>query len=118
MLDTPYPELDELLALVGEAGRHLSEIEASEGAAGDISAYIDWPIDVRRRFLNVGTIELPEAAPELAGVPSSSPVLVAACARSSTIPPPTWAAWRSMRVARLSRVFFRPSPPAEQRGRA
>jgi rhamnulose-1-phosphate aldolase len=67
MLDAPYPELDELLTWVGEAGRRLSEIEASEGAAGNISAYIGWPIDVRRRFPNVEMIELPEAVPELAG---------------------------------------------------
>ncbi|MBP7687935.1 MAG: class II aldolase/adducin family protein, partial [Thermoflexales bacterium] len=58
---------DELLTTVGEAGRHLSEIEASEGAAGNISIYIGWPIDVRRRFPLVESIELPEAAPELAG---------------------------------------------------
>jgi rhamnulose-1-phosphate aldolase len=67
MLDAPYPELDELLTWIGEAGRRLSEIEASEGAAGNISAYIGWPIDVRRRFPNVEAIELPEAVPELAG---------------------------------------------------
>jgi rhamnulose-1-phosphate aldolase len=66
MLDAPYPEMDELLTLIGEAGRRLSEIEASEGAAGNISVYIGWPIDVRRRFPSVETIELPEAAPELA----------------------------------------------------
>ncbi len=67
MLDAPYPELDELLATVGEAGRHLAEIEASEGAAGNISVYIGWPIDVRRRFPNCETLELPQAVPELAG---------------------------------------------------
>ncbi len=67
MLDAPYPELDELLTTVGEAGRHLSEIEASEGAAGNISVYIGWRIDVRRRFPLVESIELPEATPELAG---------------------------------------------------
>src|SRR5512142_625718 len=67
MIEAPYPELDELLSLIGEAGRRLSEIEASEGAAGNISVYVGWPIDVRRRFSNVETIELPEAAPELAG---------------------------------------------------
>lgn len=67
MLDTPYPELDELLAAIGEAGRHLAEIEASEGAAGNISIYIGWPIDVRRRFPLVDTLELPQAVPELAG---------------------------------------------------
>jgi len=67
MLDAPYPELDELLTTIGEAGRHLSEIEASEGAAGNISICIGWPIDVRRRFPNVEALELPQAVPELAG---------------------------------------------------
>ncbi len=67
MIEAPYPELDELLTLVGEAGRRLSDIEASEGAAGNISVYLGWPIDVRRRFPLVDTIELPEAVPELAG---------------------------------------------------
>ena len=32
-IDAPYPELDELMTLIGEAGERLSEIEASEGAA-------------------------------------------------------------------------------------
>ena len=50
MIEAPYPELDEFLAVIGEAGYRLSEIEASEGAAGNISIYIGWPIDVRRRF--------------------------------------------------------------------
>ncbi|CAG1772711.1 rhamnulose-1-phosphate aldolase [uncultured bacterium] len=67
MLDAPYPELDELLTLTGEAGQRLSEIEASEGAAGNISVYIGWPLDVRRRFPLVDALELPQAVPELAG---------------------------------------------------
>ncbi len=37
MIQPPFPELDDLLTMIGEAGRHLSEIEASEGAAGNIS---------------------------------------------------------------------------------
>jgi hypothetical protein len=28
MIEAPYPELDDLLKMMGEAGRHLSEIEA------------------------------------------------------------------------------------------
>ena len=67
MLNAPYPELDELLTAIGEAGRHLAEIEASEGAAGNISIFIGWPVDVRRRFPLVDTLELPQAVPELAG---------------------------------------------------
>jgi rhamnulose-1-phosphate aldolase len=67
MVEAPFPELDELIILIGEAGHRLSEIEASEGAAGNISVYIGWPIDPRRRFPLVETIELPLQAPELAG---------------------------------------------------
>lgn len=67
MIEAPYPELDELMTLIGEAGRRLCEIEASEGAAGNISVYMGWPLDPRRRFPLVERIELPIAAPELAG---------------------------------------------------
>jgi len=55
------------MTLIGEAGHRLSEIEATDGAAGNISVYVGWPVDPRRKFPNVETIELPEAAPELAG---------------------------------------------------
>jgi len=67
MINAPYPELDELITLIGEAGQRLSEIEASEGAAGNISVFIGWPIDPRRRFPLVESIMLPLPAPELAG---------------------------------------------------
>jgi len=67
MLETPYPELDDLLEMMGEAGRRLSEIEASEGAAGNISVCLRWPIEPRTRFPLVERIELPLPVPELAG---------------------------------------------------
>ncbi len=66
-IQAPYPELDELASLIGEAGQRLSEIEASEGAAGNISVYIGWDIDPRRRFPNTEIIVLPELLPELEG---------------------------------------------------
>lgn len=66
-LETPYPELDELLEMMGEAGQRLSEIEASEGAAGNLSIYIGWPLEPRRRFSQVEEIELPVRVPALAG---------------------------------------------------
>jgi len=65
-ITAPYPDLDELTAMIGEAGRRLSEIGASEGAAGNISVYLGWPVEARRRFPSVETIELPVAVPELA----------------------------------------------------
>ncbi len=66
-IEAPYPDLDEFLVAIGEAGERLSEIEASEGAAGNISVYLGWPVEVRRKFPLVEDIELPEAAPALAG---------------------------------------------------
>jgi rhamnulose-1-phosphate aldolase len=66
-LDAPLPELDEFLVAIGEAGKRLSEIEALEGAAGNISIYLGWPVDPRRKFTVAEIIELPEAVPELAG---------------------------------------------------
>jgi rhamnulose-1-phosphate aldolase len=66
-IDAPFPELDELVALIGEAGQRLSQIDSCEGAAGNISAFFGWPIDARRRFPQAEAIELPVAAPALAG---------------------------------------------------
>src|SRR5512133_2477558 len=68
MLQTPYPELDDLLKMMGEAGKHLADIEASEGAAGNISVCMRWPVEVRTRFPVIEEIELPQSVPELAGV--------------------------------------------------
>jgi rhamnulose-1-phosphate aldolase len=67
MLHEPYPELDDLLEMMGEAGQHLAEIEASEGAAGNISVCMRWPIEPRTRFPVANEIDLPQPVPELAG---------------------------------------------------
>lgn len=66
-LQAPYPELAELLTLVGEAGHRMSEIDASEGSAGNISVYMGWTVDPRRAFPNVEPIALPDPLPDLAG---------------------------------------------------
>ena len=66
-MQEPYPELDDLLEMMGEAGYHLAEIEASEGAAGNISVCMRWPIEPRTRFPVVDKIQLPQAVPGLAG---------------------------------------------------
>ena len=65
-IEAPYPDLEELLVVIGEAGLRLSEIEASEGAAGNISVFMGWEVDPRRKFPLVETIQLPERVPELA----------------------------------------------------
>lgn len=67
MLNPPDPELDELLDMIGQAGFHLAEIEASEGAAGYISVCVRWPIEIRNYFPVVEAFELPQPMPELAG---------------------------------------------------
>jgi rhamnulose-1-phosphate aldolase len=64
----PYPELDVFLSAIGAAGQRASELAASEGAAGNISICIGWPIEVRRHFPLVEPLELPLAAPALAGM--------------------------------------------------
>lgn len=67
MLQTPHPQLDDLLEMMGEAGKRLSEIEASEGAAGNVSVCLRWPIELRTRFPLIDEIELSQPVPELAG---------------------------------------------------
>jgi rhamnulose-1-phosphate aldolase len=67
MLTPPYPELDDLLHMMGQAGKHLAEIEASEGAAGNISVCLRWLVDPRRLFPIPTEIDLPQPVPELAG---------------------------------------------------
>ena len=67
MLQEPYPELDDLLEMMGEAGKRLSDIEASEGAAGNISVCLRWPVELRTRFPLMEEVELPQSVPELAG---------------------------------------------------
>lgn len=67
MLEAPFPELDDLLLMMGAAGRHLAEIEASEGAAGNISICLRWPVELRTRFPVTTEIELPQPVPELVG---------------------------------------------------
>jgi len=67
MIQAPYPELDDLLKMMGEAGKHLADIEASEGAAGNISVCMRWSVEVRTRFPVTEEIELPQPVPELAG---------------------------------------------------
>lgn len=65
-LDQPYPDLDELLTNIGEAGLRAAGINASEGAAGNISVYIGWMLEVRRRFPLAEPFMLPQPAPALA----------------------------------------------------
>ncbi len=63
----PFPELDEFLMSIGEAGQRMAAIDASEGAAGNVSIYIGWALDVRRRFSISEPLTLPVVVPALAG---------------------------------------------------
>jgi len=63
----PRPDLDELLASMGAAGARICEIDASEAGAGNLSIYVGWDIEVRRRFPIAEEIVLPVPAPALAG---------------------------------------------------
>jgi rhamnulose-1-phosphate aldolase len=65
-LAEPLPDLEEILDSIGAGGSHVAAIEASEGAAGNISVYVGWPIEVRRRFPITEEIPLPQPAPHLA----------------------------------------------------
>jgi rhamnulose-1-phosphate aldolase len=67
MISQPYPALDDILEMMGEAGRHLADMEASEGAAGNVSVCLRWDIELRTRFPVETTVELPQPVPELAG---------------------------------------------------
>jgi len=67
MLHEPYPSLEEIILHVGEAGTRLADIDASEGAAGNISVFIGWDLDPTKLFPAAETIDLPGSAPELAG---------------------------------------------------
>jgi rhamnulose-1-phosphate aldolase len=66
-LNNSYPDLDELLASIGEAGARMSDLAATAGAAGNLSLCVGWPLDVRRRFPLAEPYALPQPAPELAG---------------------------------------------------
>ncbi len=67
MIEAPYPELNDLLTMMGEAGRHMADIEASEGAAGNISVCLRWQVEPRNIFPVKNEINLPQSVPELAG---------------------------------------------------
>ncbi len=63
----PVQDLDSIIGTIGEAGKRLSEIEAAEGAAGNISVCIPGPLDASGRFPQAEEIALPMNVPGLAG---------------------------------------------------
>jgi len=67
MIEQPYPNLEKLLEMVGDAGLRMSQIDACEGAAGNISVCLRWEVEVQALFPRVEKIELPQPAPGLVG---------------------------------------------------
>ncbi len=65
--EPPYATLEALAGQIGEAGKRLGEIDASEGAAGNISVYVGWDVDPTPLFPIQESFALPTAAPELVG---------------------------------------------------
>lgn len=61
------PDLDELLLAMGAAGARISEIDASEAGAGNISVLLGWEVDLGDLFPETEPLTLPAAAPALAG---------------------------------------------------
>ena len=66
-MSTPNPDLEEILAAMGTAGDRIAEMDASEASAGNISVYMAWNPEVRRRFPLAEEMVLPLPAPALAG---------------------------------------------------
>lgn len=66
-IDSSLPSLAELMQRMGEAGQRMAEIGASEGAAGNISLYVAGQLDPGAVFTLAEEIDLPVAAPALAG---------------------------------------------------
>ena len=68
MTDTcTRPDLEELLAAMGAAGARISEIDASEAGAGNISVLLGWEVDLDALFPEQEELELPVPASALAG---------------------------------------------------
>ena len=67
MSNQPYPDLDQLLKSIGEAGKRVSDLGACEGASGNISICCRWQMNLKNHFPLVEEIDLPQSVPSLAG---------------------------------------------------
>jgi rhamnulose-1-phosphate aldolase len=59
--------LGQLLKQMGEVGKRLSEIDAAEGAAGNLSICVRQQLPVTELFTEITMIDLPVPVPDLAG---------------------------------------------------
>jgi len=64
---TSTPDLEDVIGQLGEAGQRLVELCASEGASGNLSAYLRTTPAQFPGFTAAEEIELPLSVPELAG---------------------------------------------------
>ncbi len=64
----PVQDLESLIRTIGEAGKRLAEIDAAEGAAGNISVCIDGPLELSGRFSEAEEIPLPISVPGMVGI--------------------------------------------------
>jgi len=60
-------DLEEVVRSLGEAGRRLSEIDATEGAAGNLSVCIRGGVRPHPEFVHSEIVELPVPVPDIAG---------------------------------------------------
>jgi rhamnulose-1-phosphate aldolase len=67
MMQNSCSGIDDLLKMMGEAGKRLAEIGACEGAAGNITLCLRRTVDLRDRFPLEEEVELPQAVPDLVG---------------------------------------------------
>ncbi len=68
MTESNALRLDQILYQLGEAGKRLYEMNAAEGAAGNISVCLRTAQDMDAFFPQVEPMELPYHSPELAGM--------------------------------------------------
>ncbi|MFH0920822.1 MAG: class II aldolase/adducin family protein [Fibrobacterota bacterium] len=61
------PDLNAILEQIADAGQRLSEINANEGASGNISVYSEFPLAPEALFPETETLNLPITVPDLAG---------------------------------------------------
>ena len=66
-IEAPYPDIQACMGYIGETGRRICEVSASEGAAGNISCFYAWDMDYQNIFTDSEEIDLPLEAPNLVG---------------------------------------------------
>lgn len=66
-IQPPFPDINTCMSYIGETGRRICEVSASEGAAGNISCFYAWDLEYKTVFSNEEIIDLPLEVPNLDG---------------------------------------------------